>query len=314
MASGEAHSPRKRRRIVAVVLATAAACALAADFALTSGRAAPSTTRLHVVAAESSWGSIAAEIGGSRVDVTSVVDNPAADPHDYEPTAADARAVATARLVIANGAGYDPWLPRLAAASPNGARIALTVGDLVGVKAGSNPHLWYSPADVHVVVGRIVADYVRLDPAGVDYFRSRAALFERGRLAAYKRLIASIRTSYRDTRVGASESVFAPLAASLGLKLVTPASLLAAVSEGAEPTAGDLATAERQIDRSEIAIWIVNRQNSTPDVARLTAAARARGIPVVTITETPSPAGVAFEAWQTRQLEALAAALKRAVR
>jgi len=308
--------PRRiRKGLFVVALAVAlAAGGLAADFALTKGRAAAEGARLRVVAAESSWGSIAAQLGGDRVEVTSVVGNPAADPHDYEPTAADARAVASARLVIENGAGYDPWARKLVDANPVGRRIVLDVGDLVGVGAGGNPHRWYSPPDVQDVIRQIVRDYVVLDPAGAPYYRGRQARFERNGLARYERLITTIGARHAGVRVGASESVFAPLALALGLDLVTPSSLLDAVSEGAQPTAADIATIERQIARHEIRVWVVNDQNSTPDVARLSAAARERGIPIVTITETPTPAGTTFQAWQTRQLEALAAALAKAAR
>src|SRR6266511_411638 len=62
---------------------------------------------LQVVAAESSWGGIASQLGGDRVHVTSVITSPATDPHDYEPTASDARTMAGARMVIVNGIGYD---------------------------------------------------------------------------------------------------------------------------------------------------------------------------------------------------------------
>src|SRR3982750_4897192 len=75
--------------------------------------AAASTGVLEVVAAENFWGSIASQLGGSRVHVTSVITSPATDPHDYEPTAADARTVAEGRMVIVNGIGYDPWAQKL---------------------------------------------------------------------------------------------------------------------------------------------------------------------------------------------------------
>jgi zinc/manganese transport system substrate-binding protein len=112
--------------------------------------------------------------------------------------------------------------------------------------------------------------------------------------------------------VGASESIFEPLAQALGLKLVTPASFLKAISEGTEPTAADKTTVDRQIKSRRIKVWVFNSQNSTPDVARITGAARKKGIPVTTITETPAPASVRFQDWQSRQLEALAAALAKA--
>src|SRR5947208_10499189 len=93
-------------------------------------------TQIHVVAAENFWGSIAAQLGGDRVHVTSVISNPAADPHDYEPTARDARTFAGAQMAIVNGVGYDPWASRLVGANPVHGRVVLTVGDLVGVRAG----------------------------------------------------------------------------------------------------------------------------------------------------------------------------------
>jgi zinc/manganese transport system substrate-binding protein len=267
--------------------------------------------QIHVVAAESTWGSIAAQLGGSRVQVTSIVANPATDPHDYEPTALDARAFAGAQLVVVNGIGYDPWAARLVAANPVSGRVVLTVGDVVGVKAGGNPHRWYSPSDVRRVATAICSAYARLDPKDAAYFRAQRARFLTKSLAGYDRLITTIRHRYRGVAVGASESIFAPLAQALGLRLLTPASFLKAISEGAEPNAADISTIDRQIAKRRIKVWIVNRQNATPDVARLTAAARKHRIPVVTITETPAPAGATFEQWQTRQLQALAAALRR---
>jgi zinc/manganese transport system substrate-binding protein len=60
-----------------------------------------------VVAAENFWGSIASQVGGDRVQVTSIIKSPDTDPHDYDATPADARLVAGAKLVIVNGAGYD---------------------------------------------------------------------------------------------------------------------------------------------------------------------------------------------------------------
>src|SRR6266542_6970775 len=103
---------------------------------------------LQVVTAENFWGSIASQLGGDRVHVTSVITSPATDPHAYEPTAADARTMAGAKLAIVNGIGYDPWAEKLIAANPVHGRIVLNVGDLVGIAPGGNPHRWDSPTDV----------------------------------------------------------------------------------------------------------------------------------------------------------------------
>jgi zinc/manganese transport system substrate-binding protein len=292
-------------RKTAVVLASVLAL-LCASSASAGGRL------VQVAAAENFWGSIAAQLGGTHVHVTSVITNPATDPHEYEPSAIDARTFAGSRLAIVNGVGYDPWASDLLDADPVHGRIVLTVGDVVGVKPGGNPHRWYSPADVQQVIDAIVADYTKLDPRDAAYFALEKTAFETKGLAAYKSEIAAIRARYAGVAVGASESIFAPLAQALGLRLLTPASFLNAISEGTDPNANDISTIDGQISHRKIKVWVFNSQNSTPDVQRLTGLARARGIPVTTITETLAPASATFQAWQVAQLRALRSALARA--
>ena len=243
---------------------------------------------------------------------TSIITSPATDPHSYEPTAADARTLAGAQLAIVNGIGYDPWAPKLIAANPVHGRVVLTVGDLVGIKPGGNPHRWYSPGDVQKVIDEIVRDYSKLDPKDAAYFKHQQTIFETRSLARYRALIASIKRKYHGVPVGASESIFAPLAHALGLNLLTPASFLKAISEGTDPTAKDKTTIDSQIAHKQIKVWVFNSQNSTPDVKRITDAAHKKGIPVATITESLTPPSASFEAWQSRQLQALQAALAKA--
>ncbi|HXZ58199.1 MAG TPA: zinc ABC transporter substrate-binding protein [Gaiellaceae bacterium] len=295
-----------RRRVPLLLLLAAPAFAAGCGG---SSNTAASHGPIQVVAAENFWGSIAAQLGGSKAHVTSVITSPATDPHDYEPTAADGRVLAGARLAIVNGIGYDPWAGKLLSSNPVGGRIVLDVGDLVGIAAGGNPHRWYSPADVQRVIDAIAGDYAKLDPRDAAYFHARRAAFETKGLARYTRLIATIKRRYHGVPVGASESIFAPLAKALGLKLLTPGSFLKAISEGAEPTASDITTIDRQISRRQIKVWVFNSQNSTPDVQRITDAAHEHGIPVTTITETMKPASGRFQDWQSMELEALLRAL-----
>src|SRR5437870_1859783 len=242
------------RKVLVAVLLSAFAL-IGAGIGFSSVEAAPTGSGVRVVAAENFWGSIASQLGGDRVHVTSVITSPATDPHDYEPTAADARTLAAAQMAIVNGIGYDPWAPKLIAANPVHGRVVLTVGDLVGIKPGGNPHRWYSPSDVQTVIDEIVRDYAKLDPKDAGYFEQQKTRFETRGLAQYKQLIATIKRDYRGIPVGASESIFAPLAQALGLKLVTPASFLKAISEGIEPTAADKTTVDTQIAPGQVTIW-----------------------------------------------------------
>ena len=296
-------------------LAILAACAVAAPLLTGCGAVAsgePGSGTVRIVAAENFWGSIASQLGGDKATVDSIITNPNQDPHDYEPTASDARTLATAQLVIVNGVGYDPWAPKLLSANSVSGRMVLTVGDLFGLKDGDNPHRWYDPANVEAVANAITADLKKLDPKHASYYDQRRATFENQELATYHHLIAAIRSRYGGTPVGASESIFALQSPALGLNLITPYSFLKAISEGTEVSAMDTITVQRQLSRHEVKLWIYNSQNATPEIQRLNALARSEHIPIATITETLTPATASFEQWQVAQLQRIAQALHQA--
>jgi zinc/manganese transport system substrate-binding protein len=267
---------------------------------------------VNVAASINAWGSILSQLGGNRVHGTSIITNPDTDPHVYEPTPADGRAIADAQLFVQNGIGYDPWSTQALAANPDSSRIVINVGQLVNIPAGGNPHRWYDPANVETVADTITADLKKLDPVDASYFDSQRQTFESTGLAEYHALINQIKATYGGTPVGASESIFAPLADALGLKLLTPDSFLKAISEGADPSAVDKAAIDAQIAGKTIKVYVFNTQNSTPDVAAQVAACKKQGIPVTGVTETLSPANVSFQAWQVAQLKSLAASLHEA--
>lgn len=277
-----------------------------------AGASSPGGSVIQVAASINAWGSILEQLGGTHVKATSIISNPDTDPHSYEPTPQDGTVIAQSQLFVENGVGYDSWAAKSLAASPNAGRLVVDVGALVHVPDGGNPHRWYSPADVNAVADAITADLKKLAPGDSAYFDAQRQQFRTVGLGEYDRLIAEIRAKYAGTPVGASESIFAPLAQELGLDLVTPPSFLKDISEGTDPSAADLATVNAQISGKKIKVYVFNSQNSTPDVAAQVKAAEAAGIPVSTVTETLAPAGDTFQQWQSGQLTALAAALHRA--
>ena len=292
--------------------AGALAFAAAAVIAGCAGISTASPNGVSVVAAENFWGSIATQIAGNEASVQSVITNPAQDPHSYEPTANDARVLATSQVAIVNGVGYDPWAPKLLAANPDSSRIVLDVGKVFGLHDGDNPHRWYDPADVDTVARTIATDLARLDPKHAGYYQRRLNTFDTAGLAQYHRLIAQINSRYKNVPVGASESIFALQAPALGLNLISPYSFMKANSEGTEVSAQDTITAQDQITRHQIKVWIYNSQNATPEIQQLNALARANHIPIATITETLTPATATFEQWQVAQLERIESALHQA--
>ncbi|HEX3539940.1 MAG TPA: zinc ABC transporter substrate-binding protein [Acidimicrobiales bacterium] len=311
--------PRRRALVPAAPFTVPLVAALLLATGCGSSRAAGSSTTsvgtggkvLQVVVAENDWGSIAAQVGGKFVHVTSIITDPNADPHTYEPTPADGRTVATADLVWYNGIGYDNWMPKLLAADP-GNRTVLSVGQVVGVADGGNPHRWYNPADVQTVIKSYVADLSKLDPASGSYFQSQATTYNAMGLKAYNDEIALIKSKYSGVPVGASESIFAMLSPALGLSLITPPSFLKAISEGTDVSAADKTTIDNQIKNHLIKVYVYNSQNSTPDVQTQVKEAQDAHIPTATITETLVPPTATYQDWQTTQLNGIAAALATA--
>jgi zinc/manganese transport system substrate-binding protein len=299
------------RMLLKVIMgATLAAVLLALPGCGGAGSTAAGGGKLNVVAAEDFWGSIAEGVGGDRVAVTDVITNPAADPHDYEPTAEDGRALASSQVSVVNGIGYDEWASKLLAANADDSRVEVDVGDVLGLESGDNPHQWYSPTSVERVVAALVKAFEGADPGHDSYYEAQAAKFDSQGLARYHRLIARIKGEFGGTRVGASESIFEPLAPALGLDLVTPAGFMDGIAEGTEPSPSDKAAADHQIADRAISLWVYNSQNATPDVKRLNEAAEAAGIPIATVTETLTPEGASFETWMVRELEGIDRALR----
>jgi zinc/manganese transport system substrate-binding protein len=297
---------------IALVLAAAAVAVWAAAGCGSQNATATGSGKLQVVAAENFWGSIAAQLGGGKVRVQSIIVNPATDPHSYEPTGQDARTMAGAQMAIVNGIGYDEWAPKLLSANPASGRAVLSVGDILGLKEGDNPHQWYSPSNVRRIIDEIVADYDRLEPQDASYFAQQKQTFETIGLARYDQLRTEIRSKYAGVPVGYSESIFQPLGEDLGLNLKTPYSFAKAIAEGTEVTAQDKLTVDSQAENHQIEVWVFNSQNVTPDVQRVNEIARTQHIPIATVTETLSPASDTFQQWQVAELEGLKRALAQA--
>jgi zinc/manganese transport system substrate-binding protein len=263
---------------------------------------------LRVVAGENFWGSIANQLGGTRVSVTSVVSDPNADPHEYTSNTGTARAFAVAHYVILNGAGYDTWGDKLLDANPVSGRKVFRVADLLGKHEGDNPHFWYDPAYVEQVADRITADYKALDPADAGYFTQQRTAFETA-LKPYHDRIATIKATYFRQAVGATETIFVYLASALGLKLISPAAFMQAVAEGNDPPAGSVAQFQQQIQRRQITVLVYNVQTATDVTSTLKQLAAQQNIPVVGISETIEPPDTSFQDWQYAQLLTLENAL-----
>ncbi|WP_175961943.1 metal ABC transporter solute-binding protein [Burkholderia pyrrocinia] len=292
-------APRRALSPVRWFAAAAAALSLAAP-------AFAQAATINVVAAENFYGDVASQIGGRHVAVTSILSNPEQDPHLFEASPKTARALQHAQVVIYNGADYDPWMGKLLGASKQAKRATIVVADLVGKKAGDNPHLWYDPATMPAAARAIAAELGRADPANKADYDANLQKF----VASLKPVddkVAALRAQYKGVPVTATEPVFGYMSDAIGLDMRNQRFQLATMND-TEASAQDVAAFENDLRKKQVRVLIYNSQAEAPMTRRMLKIARDGGVPAVSVTET-QPAGKTFQQWMAGQLDALSSAL-----
>jgi zinc/manganese transport system substrate-binding protein len=290
------------------ILAVAATAVVVGSSACGAGTSAVRIGPINVVAGQNFWGSIAAQLGGDKARVQSVVSDPNADPHEYASNTNDARAFAEADLAILNGAGYDDWSLKLLDANPSSHRRVLNVAELLGKKAGDNPHFWYDPAYVVQVADGITSAYKSIDPGAASYFDQQRSTLGSA-LKPYTTRLGEIKAKFAGVPVGSTESIFVYMANALGLNLVSPPEFMKAVAEGNDPPAQSVADFQNQITGKQIKVLVYNVQTATAVTTNIKHMAAAVDIPVVGVSETLQPETATFQDWQLSQLITLENAL-----
>jgi len=206
-------------------------------------------------------GSLANQIGGTKVHVNSIVSDPNADPHEYEVSPIDARNVSQANLVILNGAGYDSWATKLISSSPSSSRQTLNVAQLLNKNATNNPHFWYNPDYVNQVVVAIDKNLDKIAPSNSAYFDAQTKNLE-SNLNVYRQNMAVVKSHYGGVSVGATEDIFAYLASSMGLNLVSPEPFTQAVAEGNDPPVSSVVKFQQQLQLHQIKFLSITNKRS----------------------------------------------------
>jgi zinc/manganese transport system substrate-binding protein len=262
--------------------------------------------KLAVVVAENFYGDIARQIGGDRVDVVSIMNNPDQDPHLFETTPGVVRQIADAQIVVLNGADYDPWMEKLLSAAPRPGRVVISAAELTGKKPGDNPHLWYAPATMPAVAKALAASFSKADPAHASDYAARLAT-TLASLARIGERAAQIKAKHKGEAVTATEPVFGLMAEALGLTVRNQRFALAVMND-TEPSARDVAAFENDLKQRKVKLFLYNNQVSSKMTEHLLTIAKTAKVPVVGVTET-QPANVSFQDWMLGELDAVDKAL-----
>jgi zinc/manganese transport system substrate-binding protein len=294
-----------------VALVVAATVALAGCGSASAGGPAAGAEPT-VVASTDVYGAVAQAVGGDLITVRSLIHDAAGDPHSYESTPADAAAVAGAAVVVANGGGYDDFVPQLVEAS-GGHPEVIDVVTLSGLDTGNDPefneHVWYSLPTVQKLAGQLATDLGTADPGHAATYTANAKAFS-GRLDGLIADTKAIAAAHDGTRVAITEPVPGYLLQAAGLTDATPSEFTEAIEEDTDPPAAALAQTLALFGPPRpVAALVLNSQTTTPTTDQVKAAAQTGGVPVVEVTETLPTGATDYADWMGGQIHALATAL-----
>ena len=213
--------------------------------------------KIQIVASFSILGDFARNVGGNRVDVTTL-GGPNSDAHVYTPAPADAKKIADAKLVIINGLGLEGWLPRLVQSSGSKAAIVVATSGIAPRKLGSDadPHAWQSVVNAKIYVANIRDALIAADQPGTATYRANADAYL-AKLDAVDREVRDAVAQIPEARrkVISTHDAFGYFAAAYGIAFVAPQG----VSTESEPSARDIASIITQIRTGKIpAVFLEN--------------------------------------------------------
>ncbi len=267
---------------------------------------APSGGKVNVVAAENFYGDIAQQLGGPAVHVTSIISDPNTDPHEYESSSGDAKAISAAGLVIVNGVGYDGFMDKLLSASPNKNRLVIDAGDLLGKKEGDNPHVWYDVAGMQKIADQVTADLQQLDPSASCDLATRNRTFKSSLQPLLDRMSA-VKSTYAGTHLTQTEPVFGYMGGALGLQ-TDEGEFQHAIEEGTDPSPQSLMAIQQEIRTHAVKAVLYNSQTASPITTQLKTLAAQSQVPVVGVSETEPPK-MSYQSWMLSEVTELQKAL-----
>ena len=303
-------STRPTRLSARIAGALAGVIALGVALAGCSGSVGDPPAGIRVVASTDVYGSLATTIGGAQATVTSIIDDPSKDPHEYQADARTQLAVSRAQVVIENGGGYDDFMDTMLAASGNAQVAVINAVKISGYDSSIphfNEHVFYDYGTVAKVVDAIVADFRRADPAHAALFADRGAKLQR-KIAALEASELNLSAVTTGVGVAITEPLPEYVLAALGMKIVTPIAFSEAVDQGTDVPATVLEQTISTLTSGQAKLLVYNVQTlgSQPDA--VLSAAKKAGIPAVPVSETLPP-GLDYVTWQRGVLATIAQAL-----
>jgi len=266
---------------------------------------------MSVVASTDVWGGIAATVGGDHVKVTSIIDDPDKDPHEYEADAQNQLAISKAAVVILNGGGYDDFVDTMLKSAKSDSRTVLNAVDISGKKAAAggdlNEHVWYDFPTVEKVVDKLSATYAKVDPKHAAAYTKNADGLK-AEIDALETRESDLKSTYAGEGASITEPVPLYMLDAIGLVDKTPEKFSEAIENDSDVAPVVLNQTLALYSSHAVELLAYNEQTTGAQTEAVLKAAKAADIPVVPVTET-LPAGKTYISWMTGNLDAIQAAL-----
>jgi len=298
----------KKSTLLVPLFAGVAALALAGCSTSPTAADSGAADGIRVVASTNVYGSIAEAVGGDAVAVTSIIDDPSKDPHEYQADGQNQLAVSKAQVVIENGGGYDDFIDTMLSAASGSDPAVLNVTDISGLEQeGFNEHLWYDFPTMQKLVDSLVTEFSSLDPSEATTFEANGEA-AKAKLADLEAGEAAIKASHAGEGVAITEPVPLYLLAAAGLDDETPDAFSEAIEEGTDVPPLVLQETLALFDAKSVALLVYNEQTGGPQTDAVIAAAEKNDIPTVAVTET-MPVGTDYFSWMQANIDAVSSAL-----
>jgi zinc/manganese transport system substrate-binding protein len=302
-------SQRSRREVRAgrglAVVGAVAALALAATGCATTSSASSDSGVITAIGAENEYANVLSQIGGRYVHVSSILNNPNSDPHTFEASASVAQEVSAAKLIVQNGVGYDTFMNRIEAATPNQGRKVIIVQHVLGLPDSTpNPHLWYSPSAMPAVARVMAADLSALQPAHAAYFQANLRAFDRS-LTPWLTAIAQFKAKYSGVPVATTEPVADYLLQAMGANNLTPFRFQADIMSGIDPSPQDISLVTGFFTQHKVKAFVYNQQVVSALTTSIRQTALRAGVPVVGVYETMPMPGYRYQSWMLAEVRAI---------
>jgi len=206
---------------------------------------------------------------------------------------------------VQNGVGYDAWMNKIEAATPNSKRKIIDVQALLHLPDSTpNPHLWYAPATMPAVAKAIAADLTALLPAHAAVFKANLARFNAS-LRPWYQALAHFKAAYPGTPVATTEPVGDYMLQAAGARNLTPFGFQQDIMNGVDPSPQDVSTETSLFSGHKVRAFLYNHQVTSSLTQSFLGLAHKYGIPVVGLYETMPTPGYDYQSWMLAEVRAL---------